>query len=72
MIVLQIILEAVTGKDFSTVVKELVLDPLGMSRSFFALQESEKNFATAYMTGYTPCDAQWHDLPEKAAAQRLF
>lgn len=68
MIVLQIILEAVTGKDFSTLVKELVLDPLGMSRSFFALQESEKNFATAYMTGYTPCDAQWHALPEMAAA----
>jgi CubicO group peptidase (beta-lactamase class C family) len=68
MIVLQIILEAVTGKDFPTLVKELVLDPLGMSRSFYALQDGDKNVATAHFTGYTPCDVQWHVLPEKAAA----
>ncbi|KAE9363832.1 beta-lactamase/transpeptidase-like protein [Stipitochalara longipes BDJ] len=68
MMVLQIILEAVTGKDFPTLVKELVLDPLGMSRSFYALQDGDKNVATAYFTGYTPCDVQWHVLPEKAAA----
>jgi hypothetical protein len=68
MTVLQIILEAVTGKDFPTLVKELVLDPLGMSRSFYALQDGEKNVAAAHFTGYTPCDVQWHVLPEKAAA----
>lgn len=68
MTVLQIILEAATGKDFPTLIKELVLDPLGMTRSFYTLQESEKNVATAHFTGYTPCDVQWHDLPEKAAA----
>ena len=68
MTVLQIILEAVTGKDFPTLVKELVLDPLGMSRSFYTLQDGEKNVATAYFTGYTPCDVKWHVLPEKAAA----
>jgi CubicO group peptidase (beta-lactamase class C family) len=68
MIVLQIILEAVTGKDFPTLIKELVLDPLGMSRSFYTLQDGEKNFATAHFTGYTPCDVPWHALPEKAAA----
>ena len=68
MAVLQIILEAVTGKDFPTLVKELVLDPLGMSRSFYSLPDEENNVATAHLTGYTPCDVQWHDLPEKAAA----
>jgi CubicO group peptidase (beta-lactamase class C family) len=34
IIVLQIILETMTGKNFPTLAKELVLDPLGMSRSF--------------------------------------
>jgi CubicO group peptidase (beta-lactamase class C family) len=68
MTVLQIILETVTGKDFVTLVKELVLDPLGMSRSFFTLPDGDKNVAAAYLTGYTPCDVQWHILPEKAAA----
>ena len=68
MTVLQIILEAVTGKDFPMLVKELVLDPLGMSRSFYTLQDGEKNVATAYLTGYTPCDVQSHVFPEKAAA----
>jgi CubicO group peptidase (beta-lactamase class C family) len=33
MVVLQIILEAFTGKGFPTLVEELTLDPLGMSRS---------------------------------------
>ena len=68
MTVLQIILEAVTGMDFPTLIKELVLGPLGMSRSFYTLHDGEKNVTTAHFTGYTPCDAQWHDLPEKAAA----
>ncbi|KAE8452963.1 hypothetical protein EG329_012150 [Mollisiaceae sp. DMI_Dod_QoI] len=68
MTVLQIILEVVTGKDFPTLVKDLVLDPLGMSRSFYTLQDGDENVAKAHFTGYTPCDVQSHVLPEKAAA----
>ncbi|KAG0645505.1 hypothetical protein D0Z07_8739 [Hyphodiscus hymeniophilus] len=68
LIVLQIILEAVTGQDFPTLMKELVLDPLGMSRSYYALEEGEESISKAHFTGYTPCDAQWHATPEMAAA----
>lgn len=68
MTVLQILLETVTGKDFAELVRELVLEPLGMTRSFYALSEEERNVATAHFTGYTPSDVRWHILPEKAAA----
>lgn len=72
MVVLQILLESVTGKDFGTLMKELVLQPLGMERSFFSLPRDGHgaggNVAEAHRTGYTPCDAKWHEMPEKAAA----
>jgi CubicO group peptidase (beta-lactamase class C family) len=68
MTVLQLILETVTGKDFPALVKELVLDPLEMTRSFYTLPDGETNVARAHFTGYTPCDVPWHVLPEKAAA----
>ena len=68
MIVLQVVLETITGKDFPSVVKELVLEPLKMSRSFYDLPGKEKNVAKAHFTGYTPCDVAWHTLPEKGAA----
>ena len=68
MTVLQVILETTTGKDFPTLVKELVFDPLEMSRSFYILQEGEENVTTAHFTGFTPCDVPRHTLPEQAAA----
>jgi CubicO group peptidase (beta-lactamase class C family) len=68
MTVLQIVLEAVTGKDFAELVKELVLEPLEMTRSFYALAEGETNVTRAHFTGYTPSDVRWHIQPEKAAA----
>jgi CubicO group peptidase (beta-lactamase class C family) len=68
MTVLQIILETVTGKDFPTLMKELVLEPLEMTRSFYNLPEGETNVTKAHLTGYTPCDVKWHTQPEKAAA----
>ena len=66
--VLQVILETVTGKDFPSLMKELVLQPLEMTRSFYTLPEGETNVTKAYFTGYTPCDVDWHTQPEKAAA----
>lgn len=68
MTVLQLLLEAVTGREFPTLVKDLVLDPLGMSRSCYAPEDGEENVARAYLTGYTPCDVPWHVFSEKAAA----
>jgi hypothetical protein len=66
--VLQIILETVTGKDFPSLIKELVLEPLEMTHSVYSLPDGEINVAKAHFTGYTACDVQWHIQPEKAAA----
>ncbi|KAK2589639.1 hypothetical protein QQS21_012679 [Conoideocrella luteorostrata] len=67
--VLQIILETVTGKDFASIIQELVLEPLGMTRSRFgALPQTEKNVADAHYTGYTRCEDGHRVLPEQAAA----
>ncbi len=32
------------------------------------MPDGDKNVATAYLTGYTPCDVPWHIVPEKTAA----
>ena len=67
--VLQIILECVVGKDYPTLMTDLVLKPLGMTRSFYApLAESEGNAAKAYWTGSTKCHVDHHVYPELAAA----
>lgn len=67
--VLQVILETVTGKDFPSLIRDLVLEPLDMKRSFYGdLPDGEANAARAHFTGYTPCDSTNHVLPELAAA----
>lgn len=67
--VLQLVLEAVTGKDYRDLMRELILEPLDMTRSFYGpLKDSEKKAAKAYWTGYTECDVHHHYLPELAAA----
>lgn len=65
--VIQLILETVTGKDFPSLVKELVLEPLEMTRSCYALPDGETNVTYAHYTGYTTCDNKWHILTEQAA-----
>lgn len=66
---LQLILEAVTGQEYSALMQRLVLAPLDMSRSFYSSREvQDKNTAKAYRTGYTESDAKYHHLPELAAA----
>lgn len=66
--VLQVILETVTGQDFPSLIRELVFEPLGMTRSFYHLPAGESNVAHAHYTGYTPCEPQWLNNPEQAAA----
>lgn len=66
---LQLILEAVTGKEYRDLVRELVLAPLNMTRSFYnSRKEEDKNIARTYRTGFTECDANHHYFPELAAA----
>lgn len=67
-VVLQLFLEALLRKPFQESMRELVFEPLGMTRSFFgALPESEKNYTEAYMTAHTRTVAGHHTLPEMAA-----
>ena len=67
MTVLQLILEHITNQAFPDLVRELVLDPLGMHRSFYAVPQ-EENYAIAQYTGFTACEVPYRANPEQAAA----
>ncbi|KAJ6786107.1 hypothetical protein PWT90_02463 [Aphanocladium album] len=66
---LQLILEAITGKEYRDLMQEMILTPLEMSRSFYSSRETrDTNIAKAHHTGYTQCEAGYHFFPELAAA----
>ncbi|PMD58412.1 beta-lactamase/transpeptidase-like protein [Hyaloscypha bicolor E] len=67
MTVLQLILEHITNQAFPDLVRELVLDPLSMHRSFYAIPQ-EENYAIAQYTGFTACEVPYRANPEQAAA----
>ncbi|KAJ3160260.1 hypothetical protein HDU88_008333 [Geranomyces variabilis] len=55
--VLLLIIEKATGEDFASAMKRLVLDPLGMRRSFYGeAPVTETNYAKGMYTGYTQTD----------------
>lgn len=65
----QVILETIHGKAYPELVKELVFEPLDMTRSFYSLADGEKNFAQCYSTGVTEtAPARYHIQPELGAA----
>ena len=69
--VLQQVLEDVTREPFADLMRELVLEPLGMSRSGYTqplLDELRPEAATAHGTDGTPVAGGWHVYPELAAA----
>ncbi|KAM0247904.1 hypothetical protein ACHAQJ_009651 [Trichoderma viride] len=67
--VLQIIVETITDKDLPSFMQDILLRPLGMTRSFYhQLPPEEKNSARAYYNGYTPCEDAQRVNPEQAAA----
>lgn len=70
-IVLQQLLEDVTGTPFRQLVRELVLEPLNMSSSDYAQPLPPELYATA-ATAHDelgrPIDGRWHAYPELAAA----
>jgi CubicO group peptidase (beta-lactamase class C family) len=62
---IQLILETHLQKPFPEIMKEAVLRPLKMSRSFYgAIPEKEKNYAPAYLTGKNQADPDHHTYPE--------
>ncbi|MGE8427346.1 MAG: serine hydrolase [Sphingobacterium sp.] len=69
--VLQQMLVDIEGKDYSSIMEEKVLAPLGMKNSTFAqpLPESKKQFAaTAYIVDGKKVEGRYHIYPEQAAA----
>ncbi len=70
-VVLQQLLEDVTGKPFPQLARELVLEPLGMADSDYAQPLPEKlhdRAATAHDELGRPLAGRWHTYPEMAAA----
>ncbi|KAJ2982114.1 hypothetical protein NQ176_g1604 [Zarea fungicola] len=68
-VLLQLILEAVVGKEYPDLMRELVLEPLGMTRSFYSpLPAGENNAAKVHRNGYIRTAEEHHHLPELAAA----
>jgi len=69
--VVQQLLMDVTGLPFARLMRELVLDPLGMRHSTYDKPLPEARWgqaAIAHRTGGAPVDGQWHVYPEQAAA----
>ena len=68
-VVLQIFLEALLLKPFASIMQETVLEPLGMSRSYFdPLPANEANYSVPYLTGYLKAPSGPYRLVELAAA----
>jgi CubicO group peptidase (beta-lactamase class C family) len=69
--VLQQVLEDVTGRPFAELMRDLVLEPLGMSRSGYRQplpDELHAEASTAHGADGRPVDGGWHVYPELAAA----
>lgn len=67
----QVLMHDVTGEPFATVMKRLVLDPLGMDQSTYMQPLPEQladSAAVAYRADGKPVEGQWHTYPEQAAA----
>ncbi|KAL2067910.1 hypothetical protein VTL71DRAFT_16008 [Oculimacula yallundae] len=67
--VIQLILETQLKKPFPKIMKELILDPLGMDSSTYEFIGSEElNYAPVYLTGRQKAYVEYHLMPESAAA----
>jgi len=67
----QLVMTDVTGEAFPELMKRLVLDPAGMTRSTYeqplpAQRRGEE--AAGYRSDGTPIEGRWHTYPEMAAA----
>jgi len=69
--IVQQVLEDVTGIPFPALMRELVLDPLGMTASTYEQPLPEHlhpRAATGHRAGGVPIPGGWHSYPEMAAA----
>ncbi|PVH71802.1 beta-lactamase/transpeptidase-like protein [Cadophora sp. DSE1049] len=67
--VIQLILETKLHKPFHKIMHDLVLKPLGMTRSTYSfIPDKEKNYAPAHLNGKLKADPDFYRLPESAAA----
>lgn len=66
MTVLQLLLQQITSKTFPDLMRDLVFEPLGMTRSHY--HSPGANFAAAHYTGYQPYEFTHRTYPEYAAA----
>ncbi|HEU4948645.1 MAG TPA: serine hydrolase, partial [Kribbella sp.] len=70
-VIMQQLLEDVTGSPFRQLMRELVLNPLGMTNSDYAQPlplELHSRAATAHDKLGRPIDGRWHTYPELSAA----
>ncbi len=67
---LQLLLTEKTGKPFSNLMRELVLDPLGMKHSAYTqpLPADKQQIAATAHNKDVPVSGKWHVYPELAAA----
>ncbi len=69
--IMQLLLEDVTGKPFPQILREEVLDPLGMELSSYQQPlppERAAYAASSHLSDGTGGDGKWHIYPEMAAA----
>jgi len=66
MTVLQLLLQHITSKSFPDLIRDLVFEPLGMTRSHY--DSPGANFAPAHYTGYQPYEFTHRTYTEYAAA----
>lgn len=64
--ILQLFLEALLSKPLPNIVQQAVLEPLGMTRSFFdPLPDDEADYSVPYLTGYLKAPSgpfEWSSL----------
>ena len=71
VLIVQQVLEDVTGQPFADLMRDLVLDPLGMEDSTFAQPLPEQlhdRAASGHRAGEAVVSGNWHVYPEQAAA----
>lgn len=68
--VIQLIIEDLTGKPYTEYMQEAVLAPLGMSKSFYSVDQKGKEglLATAHSANGKPLKNKYQHYPESAAA----
>ena len=70
-VIVQLVLTEVMGKPFATIMRELVLDPVGMTNSTYEQPlpaERDANAARAHDGRGRAMNAKWHVYPEQAPA----